>query len=98
MSSGCDRQRANSEGWSPPNSPRTVPLDCTVAVAVRLGLGCVTTLATARGWICLIPHSLLCFSGEAVAMGPFGFAAAALVAAGHCLSSKASHANSFGGV
>ena len=35
---------------------------------------------------------------EAVAMGPFGFAAAALVAAGHCLSSKASHANSFGGV
>ena len=55
---GCDRQRAcRLRGVArPPDSFRTVPLDCTVAVAVRLGLRCVTTLATGRGWICLTPH------------------------------------------
>jgi steroid 5-alpha reductase family enzyme len=34
------------------------------------------------GWICLLPHSILCFSPKAVAMGPFGWLAAAAAVGG----------------
>ena len=55
---------------------------CRVDVCLRAVSACVTMCAAVRGWICLFPHSLLCFSGQAVPMGPLGYAAAALVAAG----------------
>ena len=40
------------------------------------------TASALWGWICLIPHSVLCFNPNAVAMGPMGWGAAALAAAG----------------